>query len=511
MSVTRKSLKINKEDDENGVGHSNQPHPLTQRVRAPIWVTLSILLELVLIFILWFVAGTTEEDYQQYLKSSVSDFDIKLSLFDIFMISILKDIVLFFIFYDIRKFKNNVIEFIGYALPISTLIYMIVKVVLMASDNFGDIHGGGAMGGAILGISGLFSLIQVASVYKAPKILQAIQYQPIENYENLDKEQKSRVDETMGKSNTSIYRVLSLVKPEYTIIFFAMIALFVNSMSQVAIPFIFGIVVDALVEGDRRPGINETDTSNTLGGFMLHVMRQDEERTPEEKLNASIVLLLIIFVIGAISGFVRGWLFTLAGQRVVARLRKDLFFAVVKQEVAFFDRTRTGELTSRLTSDTQVIQNAVTTNISMLVRYLVQILISIGILFILSWKLALVMFAVVPFVAIGAVIYGRFIQKKQKEFQDELAGATTVAEEVISNIRTVRAFSKEQKSSDKYSLAVEKSYVIGRTIALAYGIFNGVLGFIPSAAIALIFWYGGTLVLNGELSTGTLTSFLYIL
>jgi len=161
-----------------------------------------------------------------------------------------------------------------------------------------------------------------------------------------------------------------------------------------------------------------------------------------------------------------------------------------------------------LTSDTQIVQNAVTANISMLVRYLVQILMSVVILFVLAWQLSLVMFSVVPIIAIGAVFYGRWIQKLQKRFQDELANATSVAEEVISNMRTVRSFSKESKSQTTYGNAIHKSYLIGTQIAIGYGAFQGILGFVPLAAIALILWYGGQLVLEGEITTGLLTSFM---
>jgi len=80
-----------------------------------------------------------------------------------------------------------------------------------------------------------------------------------------------------------------------------------------------------------------------------------------------------------------------------------------------------------------VIQNAVTANISMLVRYSMQILLSLTILFILSWKLSLVMFSVVPIVAVGAVAYGFFVQKLQKRFQDQLAKATSTAEECLQS------------------------------------------------------------------------------
>ena len=202
------------------------------------------------------------------------------------------------------------------------------------------------------------------------------------------------------------------------------------------------------------------------------------------------------------------------------------------------------------------------------------------------------MISVVPVVAVCAVIYGRYLQQLQKQFQDELANATTIAEEgtqrsrgktrtkgvpqpqppqgadtcdfghatlvpwpdaaslapaaVISNIRTMRAFSKEQRTSEQYSGAVQKrcvrgrpgvetarsetagahsclvgagrgpgavgwaccSYLIGRTIALMYGLFNAVLGFVPQAAIAMVLWYGGKLTIEGRLTTGDLTAFL---
>lgn len=76
--------------------------------------------------------------------------------------------------------------------------------------------------------------------------------------------------------------------------------------------------------------------------------------------NYYILILLAIFVGGSVAALVRSWAFTLAGTRVVCRIRRNLFKAIIKQEIAFFDETRTGELTNRLSSDTQVVQNAVT-------------------------------------------------------------------------------------------------------------------------------------------------------
>ena len=124
-----------------------------------------------------------------------------------------------------------------------------------------------------------------------------------------------------------------------------------------------------------------------------------------------------------------------ACRRIVYRLRQSIFDSIVKQEVGFFDDTRTGELTNRLSSDTQVLQNAVTVNISMLFRFLLQILGSLVVMFYLEVTLTLVLMVVVPVIVLISRQYGSVVQKLRKKYQDELAAAGTTAEEAISNIR----------------------------------------------------------------------------
>ena len=102
----------------------------------------------------------------------------------------------------------------------------------------------------------------------------------------------------------------------------------------------------------------------------------------------------------------------------MARPRGHLYAAVIRREIAFFDERRTGELTNRLASDTAVLQNAVTVNLSMGLRYGLQALGAIGILMWTSWQLTLLMLAVVPIVAIGAAVYGRLVRKVSKQVQD---------------------------------------------------------------------------------------------
>lgn len=111
-----------------------------------------------------------------------------------------------------------------------------------------------------------------------------------------------------------------------------------------------------------------------------------------------------------------------------------IFDAIIKQEVAFFDEIRTGELTNRLSSDTQVLQNAVTVNISMLIRFMVQIVGSLLVMFYLEVTLTLVLMAVVPVIVIVARVFGTIVKRLRKKYQDELALAGATAEESISNM-----------------------------------------------------------------------------
>ncbi|XP_072103933.1 ABC transporter B family member 1-like isoform X4 [Mobula birostris] len=261
-----------------------------------------------------------------------------------------------------------------------------------------------------------------------------------------------------------------------------MLALVVSCLSQIVAPFFFGKVIDSAMES-------------------------------MEELDRMILILFGIYVGGAVCSFFRAYFFALAGHRLVARLRKRLFGSIIKQEIAFFDENRTGELTNRLSSDTQIIQNTLTVNLSMLLRYTLQIIGSIVLMFVVSPALTGVLLASVPVVAIGGVLYGEFVKRLRKKFQDELAAVGSTAEETISNIRTVRTYCSEKKSEELYGKGIDKSYQIGKNLALAEGSFSGLVLTVLQGAIVLVLWYGAKLVYDGRhgksgISFGTLASFM---
>ncbi|GFR73008.1 ABC transporter B family protein [Elysia marginata] len=283
--------------------------------------------------------------------------------------------------------------------------------------------------------------------------------------------------------NANLFRLVALAKPESGLLTAGMISMLVSTGVQTVAPLYFGKVVDAALDS-------------------------------MSSLNRTVLTLLGIYMAGAVSSLLRAFLFTLAGQRLVARLRTRLFSSVVEQDIAFFDVNRTGELCNRLSSDTAVLQNAITVNVSMLFRYLLQIIGSLVLMFYLNAALTGVLLAIVPVVSLGATQYGKFVRKMRKQFQDRLAEAGTQAEEALSSVRTVKSFTGEQKAIKVYGNFVQESYKVGKKLALAQGSMEGLFSLLAYGAIAAVLWYGGKLVYDNSqdpsqgITAGLLTSFL---
>ena len=280
-------------------------------------------------------------------------------------------------------------------------------------------------------------------------------------------------------SRLDLARVASLARSEWRLLAAGTLALLLSTGTTLIAPLWVGDLVDRITSsGDR------------------------------EQLNLAVLALLVLFVVSGSAAALRMYWFTVAGERIVLRLRRQLFSALIARSVGFFDTRRTGELINRLASDTTVLQNTVTVNVSMALRFGLQGLGAVAILLWTSWKLAAVMLAVVPVVALGAVAYGRRLRRLSRRVQDALAGASEVAEESIAGIRTVRAFDREQMVTARYGDAVGASYELARQRAWIGGLFAGFIGVVGYGAIAAVLWYGGTLLIDGQLSFGQLTSFL---
>ncbi|XP_003993992.5 ATP-binding cassette sub-family B member 10, mitochondrial isoform X3 [Felis catus] len=215
-----------------------------------------------------------------------------------------------------------------------------------------------------------------------------------------------------------------------------------------------------------------------------------------------------VFLCGAAANTVRVYLMQTSGQRIVNRLRASLFSSLLRQEVAFFDKTRTGELINRLSSDTALLGRSITENLSDGLRAGAQASIGIGMMFYVSPQLATFVLSVVPPISVLAVIYGRYLQKLTKVMQDSLAQTTQLAEESIGNIRTVRAFGKEITEIEKYTSKVDHVMQLARKEAFARAGFFGATGLSGNLIVLSVLYKGGLLMGSAHMTVGELSSFL---
>lgn len=281
-----------------------------------------------------------------------------------------------------------------------------------------------------------------------------------------------------------LLRILSLAKPEYKSLAGAIGLLFISSAVTMSVPFCMGKIIDIIYSTSQ-------DTTQMV-----------------ETLSYVCKILCGVFVLGGTANFGRVYLIQVSGQKVIKRLRERLFKAILKQETAFFDRTRTGELINRLSADTILVGKAVTDNVSDGLRAVAQSVAGVSMMFYVSPKLASIVLGIVPPVAIAIIIYGRYLRNITKRTQDSLAGSTQVAEERISNIRTVRAFGQEMKEIERYADSVEDVFKLAKKEALARAVFFGFTGLSGNAIMLSVLYSGGMMMTSAQISVGDLTSFL---
>lgn len=228
----------------------------------------------------------------------------------------------------------------------------------------------------------------------------------------------------------------------------------------------------------------------------------------QSQLNTAALFAIGIFVVQSVTSALRYYFFTLAGEKTVMRLRERLFGRILNQDMTFFDQQKTGELLGRLGSDTAVLQNALSVNISMLVRAAVQALGGFVMLFFTSAKLTIFILIIIPPLGFLGARFGRKVKAISKKAQDSLASSSGVAEEGIGGVRTVKAFAQENYEINRYSKRLLSSFELSKEKITEVAKFTNLVSLVGLTAIVFIVWYGGTLVIEGEMSVGTLTSFL---
>jgi ABC-type multidrug transport system fused ATPase/permease subunit len=287
--------------------------------------------------------------------------------------------------------------------------------------------------------------------------------------------------------NVGFGRIMRLARPETTVLIFATVALLVSSLSNVLLPTFAGKVIDIVT---AKP-----DT-------------EEGREAALKAVNSEILLIVMVIIVGSIATMIRAYLFTSASERVVARLKKDLFSHLIEQEIAFFDVTRTGELLNRLSEDTQVIKNASTTNLSEALRSLATAVIGLGFMLQTSWRLTCLALLIVPAISLGIRSFGKYLRELSHKTQAAAALAASIAEESFGAVRTVRSFANEEYERSRYASKVDDTLKLGLRQALVVGLFSGGVSAAATLSIVAVVVYGARLTIRGDMTTGTLTAFI---
>ncbi|VEU38856.1 unnamed protein product [Pseudo-nitzschia multistriata] len=291
--------------------------------------------------------------------------------------------------------------------------------------------------------------------------------------------------------------LLKLCAPDAFLISIAFVFLLFAAMMQIYIPKYTGACLDALEQAysSNDDGSNDDNESiKDIPGFMSNVKK-----------------LLIVSVLGGFFSGVRGSIFTMVGGRVNVRLRLRLMDALLTTEQGFFDVTKTGDITSRLSSDTTLVGDQVTLNVNVFLRSLVQVIGVLTFMFMISWQLSMLAFISVPVITILSRWYGTFVRSIAKVMQTKLADGNSVSEAALSSMPTVRAFDAGPTEYKEFTTHMDKYLEMTFKSAVAYCGYATVSTSLPQLVTALVVFYGGLLVRNGSLSSGELVSFLLYL
>ncbi|HWA58057.1 MAG TPA: ABC transporter transmembrane domain-containing protein, partial [Gemmatimonadales bacterium] len=278
---------------------------------------------------------------------------------------------------------------------------------------------------------------------------------------------------------TALKRLLPLVRPYRWHLVAASLSLVISTGLSLSLPMVMGWLLDTAFAREGR-----------------------------ETLNRIALGLMGLVVVQSLLNYAQAYLLAATGERAVAGLRRGLFGHLLDQPPGFFAERRTGELTSRLTTDIGLLQGTVSHQIAEFSRQVLSLVGAIILLFLTQPRLTLTALAVVPIAVVIAFILGRRLRRMSTGVQDRVAESTAVAEEAFSQIRTVQSFVQEDAERARFADRVRAVVDAALVRARVRGVFFGALTFASFTAAVVVLWQGGILVTEGNLTAGKLFTFL---
>ncbi len=216
-------------------------------------------------------------------------------------------------------------------------------------------------------------------------------------------------------------------------------------------------------------------------------------------LRSAIGLLLTIAAAMAVGTFVRFYLVSWLGERVSADLRKAVFENIVRLHPGYFESNRSGEIMSRLTTDTTLLQTIIGSSFSMALRSSLTLVGALVMMFVTNLKLSLIIAVGVPLVLLPILVFGRRVRRLSNQSQDSIASVGSYAGEIIQHIRVVQSYTREQFESDAFALEVERAFAIARKRIRQRALLICAAILLLFAGMSGMLWEGGQDVISGRM------------
>jgi ABC-type multidrug transport system fused ATPase/permease subunit len=317
--------------------------------------------------------------------------------------------------------------------------------------------------------------------------------------------EKAGIEMPKAKINRESLREMMILfaylKPYKIKFILAFVFIALSALSTMIFPFLLGELIDtAGAKGVVTPMGESTKK-------LFEFLNVDPDAL-SWGLNTIIILIFVQLGVQMLFSYMRIFLLTEVGEKALGDMRKDVYSRLLLMPMGFFSERRVGELQSRVSADISQIQDTLTFTLAEFLRGVFTLIFGLALIFWISSRLALVMLAVVPLVAILAVFFGVKIRKMSRKTQDQLAESGTIMQETLQGIQVVKSFTNEKFEIDRYTKSIFS--VVGTAIANGRfrGAFVSLLIFSVFGTVAFVMWYGAGMIQDNLLTVGDLTKFV---
>ncbi len=306
-------------------------------------------------------------------------------------------------------------------------------------------------------------------------------------WDDNDETPKPKLTRETIKASLEIFQ---FVKPYRWSFWVGMVLLFLSTSTFMIFPFLSGRIVD-IAQG-------KTDFVINLGA-----------RTINYSMTLSDIgwIMAIVLVVQGVISYFRVTLFANVSEKGIADVRQAVYKKLVSLPITFFEKSRVGELVSRLNSDVERLYNTFSVTLAEFIRQVIILISGILILALTTWKLALIMLGTFPFIVVGAMFFGRFVRKMAKQRQAEIAETNIVLNETMQAINAVKAFTNEWFEVQRYGKANQKSVITSLKYAKWRAVFATFIVVVLFGGLFFVLWEGATMLQNKEITAGELIMF----